>query len=102
MKFAKKQGMRSDLKDKGPGKTDWTPEDLDVPEKIYNVTKNGATTNWGFCAPTLKPQITSTHHMEGVCRKTVLKGKGEEVREGNTCTSWFGNDQYIQYIPTVT
>ena len=45
MKFAKKQGMRSDLKGKGPRKTDWTPEDLDVPEKIYNVTKNGATTN---------------------------------------------------------
>lgn len=45
MKLAKKQGMRSDLKDKGPGKIDWTPEDLEVPEKIYNVTKNGATTN---------------------------------------------------------
>lgn len=45
MKLAKKQGMRSDLKDKGPGNTDWTPEDLDVPKKIYNVTKNGATTN---------------------------------------------------------
>ena len=33
MKFAKKQGIRSDLKDKGPGRTDWTPKDLDVPEK---------------------------------------------------------------------
>ena len=97
MKFAKKQGIHSDLKDKGPGRTDWTPKDLDVPEKMYNVTKNGVTTNWGFRAPTSKPQITSTRHIEGVCRKKVLKGKGEEVREGNTCTSWFSNDQYYHH-----
>ena len=43
MKFAKKQGIRSDLKDKGPGRTDWTPKDLDVPEKNVQCDEE-----WGY------------------------------------------------------